>query len=68
MGSCRLRAKREHRGIVDTMGRVWEVQRLWVADASVLPSATGVNPMVSTMAIGEWIGRGIVEEWKEIAK
>lgn len=69
MGSCRMSAKREDGGVVDKMGRVWGVQGLWIADASVLPSATGVNPMVSTMAIGEWIGRGIIEEWKkEIAK
>lgn len=35
---------------------------LYVADASVFPSASGVNPMMTTMTFGEWIGRRCVED------
>lgn len=35
---------------------------LYVADASVFPSASGVNPMVTTMAIADWISRGVVRD------
>lgn len=65
MGSCRMSVRREDGGVVDEKGRVWGVEGLWVADASILPSATGVNPMISTMAVSQWVGRGIAREWKE---
>jgi hypothetical protein len=61
MGSCRMSSSADD-GVVDPRGKVWGVQGLYVADASVLPSATGVNPMVSTMAISDWIARGIVKD------
>lgn len=38
-----------------------------MADASVFPSASGVNPMLTTMAFGRWIGRRMAEEM-QIAK
>jgi choline dehydrogenase-like flavoprotein len=51
-------------GVVDGKGHVWGYKNLWVADSSVLPTATSVNPMVTTMGTADYIGRGIVEEWK----
>jgi choline dehydrogenase-like flavoprotein len=48
-------------GVVDVRGKVWGIEGLYVADASVFPSASGVNPMITTMAFGEWIGRRVVE-------
>jgi choline dehydrogenase-like flavoprotein len=38
---------------------VYGVKGLYVADASVFPSASGVNPMLTTMTFGEWIGRRV---------
>ncbi|KAH8652291.1 long chain fatty alcohol oxidase [Xylariales sp. PMI_506] len=50
MGSCRM-SKAAEDGVVDPNGKVWGVENLYVADASVFPSASGVNPMVTNMAI-----------------
>lgn len=61
MGTCRMGAS-EDEGVVDGRGRVWGREGLYVADASVFPSASGVNPMITVMAISDWISRGIVDE------
>lgn len=61
MGTCRMSTS-EKQGVVDPMGRVWGTQGLYVSDASVFPSASGVNPMVTNMAISDWISRGVVAD------
>ncbi|AEO68237.1 755f30ef-11d9-46bc-97ea-4933c4f7e7ba [Thermothielavioides terrestris] len=61
MGSCRMSARAKD-GVVDSRGRVWGTKGLYVADASVFPSASGVNPMVTTMAIADWIAMGLCED------
>lgn len=61
MGTCRMSAQ-EKDGVVDSTGKVWGVNGLYVADASVFPSASGVNPMVTNMAISDWISRGIAKK------
>lgn len=63
MGTCRM-ATSEHKGVVDPTGKVWGTQGLYVADASVFPSASGVNPMVTNMAISDWISRGVARGLK----
>ncbi|KAL9102395.1 MAG: hypothetical protein Q9163_002461 [Psora crenata] len=61
MGTCRM-AAHEKGGVVDPQGKVWGTEGLYVADASVFPSASGVNPMVTNMAISDWISRGIAQD------
>jgi choline dehydrogenase-like flavoprotein len=61
MGTCRM-AKSERLGVVDALGKVWGTDGLYVADASTFPSASGVNPMVTTMAIADWVSRGVANE------
>lgn len=63
MGSCRM-SSRPGDGTCDPSGAVRGVQGVWCADASVLPSASGVNPMISTMAVARKVSRGIVDQWK----
>jgi choline dehydrogenase-like flavoprotein len=63
MGTCRMGSSPTH-SVVDQRGRVWGCEGLYVADASVFPSASGVNPMLTTMAFGRWIGRRLAEELK----
>ncbi|MDB5029018.1 MAG: hypothetical protein JWO66_2707, partial [Candidatus Eremiobacteraeota bacterium] len=50
MGTARMGASAAE-GVVDPEGRVYGVEGLVVADASVFPSASGVNPMLTIMAL-----------------
>ena len=50
MASCRMGAS-ACSSVVDPEHRVWGVRGLYVADASVFPSASGVNPMLTIMGI-----------------
>ena len=57
-GSCRM-ASREKGGVVDPSGRVYGVNGLRVADASILPTVPAVNTMASSMLVGERVGRSV---------
>lgn len=61
MGTNRMSAS-EKAGVVDPRGRVWGTEGLYVSDASVFPSASGVNPMVTNMAISDWISRNVAAD------
>jgi choline dehydrogenase-like flavoprotein len=50
MASCRMGAS-ARTSVVDAEHRVWGIRGLYVADASTFPSASGVNPMLTVMAI-----------------
>jgi choline dehydrogenase-like flavoprotein len=50
MSSCRMGGDRKS-APVSPDGETYEVRNLFVADGSALPSATGVNPMISIMAL-----------------
>ncbi|EME47783.1 hypothetical protein DOTSEDRAFT_69651 [Dothistroma septosporum NZE10] len=63
MGSCRMGTSPKN-SAVDHRGRVWGTKGLYVADASVFPSASGVNPMITCMGIARGIARAIVDEVK----
>jgi choline dehydrogenase-like flavoprotein len=64
MGSCRMGATPK-KGAIDMHGKSWEADSLYVADASTFPSASGVNPMITNMAISEWIARNIIKDLKQ---
>ncbi|EMC92046.1 hypothetical protein BAUCODRAFT_274597 [Baudoinia panamericana UAMH 10762] len=61
MGSCRMGTSAST-SVVDPKGRVWGTTGLYICDASVFPSASGVNPMVTCMGISRGIARQIAEE------
>ena len=50
MASCRMGVSTKT-SVVDAENRVWGIRNLYVADASTFPSASGVNPMLTVMAI-----------------
>lgn len=58
MSSCRI-AGDSARGAVDPTGETYEIRNLYVADASVFPTASGVNPMVSIMGAAHYIAQHI---------
>jgi len=52
-------------GVVDPEGRVYGVEGLYVSDASVLPGATGVNPMLTIMAVSNYLTERMVGRWEQ---
>lgn len=50
MGTCRMGADALS-SVVDVDGEVWDADALYVIDASIFPTASGANPMVTTLAI-----------------
>ncbi|KAI9809158.1 MAG: hypothetical protein M1825_002448 [Sarcosagium campestre] len=67
MGTCRM-GTIEKTSVVNPDGQVWGTKGLYVADASVFPSASGVNPMITNMAISDLISQGISKELRTEAK
>ena len=60
MSTCRM-GDDPRTAAVDPDGRLYGWDNVYVADASVFPTSLGVNPQVSTMAIGLTIGEAIAE-------
>ncbi|WP_320669805.1 GMC family oxidoreductase [Patulibacter defluvii] len=52
MGSCRLGAD-PATSVADGRGQLHDVEGVWIGDASGLPTAPGVNPMITIMALAE---------------
>lgn len=46
MGSCPM-GNRKRTSVVNEGGKVWDTEGLYIADASVMPTATGVNPAIT---------------------
>lgn len=49
--------------VADQAGAVRGAPGLYLADASAFPTSSGVNPMVTIMAIADHVARGIAEAW-----
>jgi choline dehydrogenase-like flavoprotein len=56
MSSCRIGGDSQT-GAVDPSGESYEVRNLFVADGSALPTASGVNPMVTIMGTAHYLAQ-----------
>jgi choline dehydrogenase-like flavoprotein len=65
MGSCR-RAASPARGPVAPSGEVWETDNLFVADASLLPTSLGVNPMITIESLAIVVSKNIAARLLEM--
>ncbi|KAI9838089.1 MAG: hypothetical protein M1819_006244 [Sarea resinae] len=63
MGTCRM-GRSPTTSVVDPRGQVWGTRGLYVADTSVFPSASGANPMITALALADWISSGLVREMR----
>jgi choline dehydrogenase-like flavoprotein len=58
MGTCRMGSRRST-SVVNGEGETHEVRDLFVADGSLFPSASGVNPMMTIAALAHYVAQGI---------
>jgi choline dehydrogenase-like flavoprotein len=58
MSSCRIGGN-SATGAIDPSGETYEVKNLFVADGSALPTASGVNPMVTIMGTAHYLAQQI---------
>jgi choline dehydrogenase-like flavoprotein len=58
MGTCRMGSDRAG-AVCDGTGAVFEMKDVYVADASLFPASSGVNPMITIMALARHVARGI---------
>lgn len=65
MSSCRLGADPET-SVADGDGQLHDVRGVWVGDASALPSAPGVNPMITIMALAERTAEAMLRTAEDI--
>jgi choline dehydrogenase-like flavoprotein len=61
MGTARM-GEDPRRAVVDSNGRSFACEDLYVCDASLFPSSTAVNPQLTLMATAHRIGRRLAEE------
>ena len=59
MGTCRMSANKKE-GVVKPSGETWDIENLYITDASIFPTALGVNPQVTIMAAAMTLARGML--------
>lgn len=62
MASCAIGAD-PSRSVIAETGQVHGIRGLYVADASAFPTSSGVNPMITIMALADHVARGMLERW-----
>jgi choline dehydrogenase-like flavoprotein len=61
MGTCRI-GRDPHVAVCDGTGQVFGVRGLYVADASAFPASSGVNPMLTIMALAHFTAQRMTRE------
>ena len=60
VGSCRMGREEDPDAVVDGSGRVHGLENVYVCDASVMPTIPRANTNLTTIAVAERIGEGLV--------
>jgi choline dehydrogenase-like flavoprotein len=60
LGSAKM-STRPNGGVVRPSGETWDVENLFVADGSVLPTSIGVNSQLGIMAVARAIAAGLAD-------
>lgn len=58
MGTCRMGSDRAS-AVCDGNGAVYGMSGAYVADASLFPASSGVNPMITIMALARYVAQRI---------
>ncbi|MDH3842351.1 MAG: GMC family oxidoreductase, partial [Myxococcales bacterium] len=58
MGTCRMGSDRRS-SVVNLRGELWDLPGCYVADASLFPTAVGVNPQVTIMALATMVAQRV---------
>jgi len=61
MGTCRMGSS-ERESVTDLRGEVWDLPGCWVADASLFPTAIGVNPQITIMALATLVAERMAND------
>lgn len=59
MGTARLGGRRD-RDVCDPTGRLWAYDNLHVADSSLFPTASGVNPQLTVYGLAEMVAESLL--------
>ena len=59
VGTCTMGPRPDHDAVVDARGAVHGIDRLWVADASVMPAIPAAGTNLTTIVIAERITQGL---------
>ncbi len=60
LGTCRMGVDPK-RSVVDPEGKVWDLDGLWIADGSIVPTSLGVNPQISVMAMADRVAERVAQ-------
>ncbi len=62
-GTCRM-GNDPKTSVTNRFGQVHEIDNFFVADGSLNVTNGGLNPALTIMALGYWVGEHIAKEWK----
>ncbi len=60
MGTTRMSGKKEA-GVVNQWLESWDIENLFITDASVFPTPIGVNPQITIMTLATWAAAHIID-------
>ena len=63
MGGCRIGTNRKN-SVTNNRGKVHGLDWLYVADGSLFPGSSGVNPYVTIMALADRVAESIRDRWR----